>query len=169
MWSWNWLYIKFLLKRRSLNILENTDVQRNQKLLIDAPEYIFGFLQGAVINHVTEFMSYSSHSCQALLPRPLMLAWDRSNFINEFISKCNHFVEKSVGKIVFQVCYSFKKKFIYFWLRWVFVAVRRISLVAASGGYSSLLCAGFSLRWLLLLQSTGCRHADFSSCSAWAQ
>ena len=26
--------------------------------------------------------------------------------------------------------------FIYFWLRWVFVAVRGLSLVAASGGYS---------------------------------
>ena len=26
--------------------------------------------------------------------------------------------------------------FIYFWLRWVFVAARGLSLVAASGGYS---------------------------------
>ena len=33
---------------------------------------------------------------------------------------------------------------------------------------SSLGCAGFSLRWLLLLQSTGCRHADFSSCGSLA-
>ena len=31
------------------------------------------------------------------------------------------------------------------------------SLVAASGGCSSLWCAGFSLRWLLLLRSTGSR------------
>ena len=35
--------------------------------------------------------------------------------------------------------------FIYFWLRWVVFAVREISQVAVSGGYSSLLCAGFSL------------------------
>ena len=34
---------------------------------------------------------------------------------------------------------------------------------------SSLLCAGFSLRWLLLLRSTGSRHVDFSSCGSWAQ
>ena len=27
---------------------------------------------------------------------------------------------------------------------------------------------GFSLRWLLLLQSTGFRRAGFSSCGAWA-
>ena len=48
--------------------------------------------------------------------------------------------------------------FIYFCLRWVFVAVRGFSLVVVSGGYSSLQCMGFSLRWLLLLWSTGSRH-----------
>ena len=36
---------------------------------------------------------------------------------------------------------------LFFWLHLVFVAVRGLSLVAASGGYSSLW-------WLLLLQST---------------
>ena len=56
--------------------------------------------------------------------------------------------------------------FIHFWLRWVFVAACRLSLVAASGGYSSLWCAGFSLLWLLLLRSTGSRHAGFSSCGS---
>ena len=30
--------------------------------------------------------------------------------------------------------------FTYFWLHWVFVAVRGLSLVVASGGYSSLQC-----------------------------
>ena len=59
--------------------------------------------------------------------------------------------------------------FIYFWLCWVFVAVRGLSLVVASGGYSSLRCTGFSLRWLLLLRSTGSRRAGFSSCDTWAQ
>ena len=57
--------------------------------------------------------------------------------------------------------------FIYLWLHWqVFVAARGLSLVAASGGYSSLWCAGFSLRWLLLLQSTGSRCVGFSSCGS---
>ena len=55
---------------------------------------------------------------------------------------------------------------IYFWLRWVFVAAHRLSLVAPSGGYSSLWCTGFSLRWLLLLQSTGSRPVGFSSCGS---
>ena len=49
---------------------------------------------------------------------------------------------------------------IYFWLHWVFVAACGLSLVAASGGYSSLRCTGFSLRWLLLLWSTGSRRTD---------
>ena len=47
--------------------------------------------------------------------------------------------------------------------------MRGLSLVAASEGYSSLQCAGFSLWWLLLLWSMGSRHTGFSSCSTWAQ
>ena len=35
-------------------------------------------------------------------------------------------------------------------------------------GHSLLRCTGFSLRWLLLLRSTGSRSAGFSSCGAWA-
>ena len=49
--------------------------------------------------------------------------------------------------------------FIYFWLCWVFVSVRGLSIVAASGGHSSSRCAGLSLSWPLLLRSTGSRHA----------
>ena len=45
-----------------------------------------------------------------------------------------------------------------FWLFWVFFAVCGLSLVAASSGYSSLWCTGFSLWWLLLLRSTGSRR-----------
>ena len=62
-----------------------------------------------------------------------------------------------------------KKKLINFWLHWIFVAVRGISLVAASRGYSSLRCTGFSLQWLLLLRSTGSRLTGFSSCGSWVQ
>ena len=58
--------------------------------------------------------------------------------------------------------------FIYFWLCWVFVAARGLSLVVESGGYSLLQCAGFSL-WWLLLWSTGSRRSGFSSCGTWAQ
>ena len=56
----------------------------------------------------------------------------------------------------------------YFWLCWIFVAARGLSLVEASGGYSSLRCTGLSLRWLLLLRSMGSRRTGFSSCGSWA-
>ena len=49
--------------------------------------------------------------------------------------------------------------FIYFWLCWVFVSVQGLSLVAASGGHSSLQCAGLSPSRPLLLRSTGSRRA----------
>ena len=42
---------------------------------------------------------------------------------------------------------------------WVFVSVRGLSLVAASGGHSSSRCAGLSLSRPLLLQSTVSRRA----------
>ena len=48
---------------------------------------------------------------------------------------------------------------IYFWLCWVFVSVRGLSPVAASGGHSSLRCAGLSLSRPLPLRSTGSRRA----------
>ena len=69
------------------------------------------------------------------------------------------------------LCVFFFFNFIYLfiWLRWVFVAARGLSLVAASRGYALLRCSGFSLRWLLLLRSTGSRRAGFSSCGSRAQ
>ena len=49
--------------------------------------------------------------------------------------------------------------FIYLWLCWVFVPVRGLSLVVASGGQSSSRCVGLSLSRPLLLRSTGSRRA----------
>ena len=72
------------------------------------------------------------------------------------------FFFKAEGVLLFLFIYLC----IYFWLCWVFVAARGLSLVAVSGGYSSLRCAGFSLLWLLLLRSTGSRRAGFSSCGS---
>ena len=53
----------------------------------------------------------------------------------------------------------FLNLFIYFWLCWVFVSVRGLSLVAASGGHSSSRCAGLSLSRPSLLRSIGSRRA----------
>ena len=69
----------------------------------------------------------------------------------------------------FNLFLKFIYLFIYFWLRWVFVAVHGLCLVAASGGYSSLRCVGFSLQLLLFLWSMGSRHVGFSSCGVRAQ
>ena len=49
--------------------------------------------------------------------------------------------------------------FIYLWLCWVFVSVRGLSLVVASGGHSSSRCTGLSLSRPPLLRSTGSRRA----------
>ena len=60
----------------------------------------------------------------------------------------------------------------YFWLCWVFVSVRGLSPVGASGGHSSSRWAGLSLSRPLLLRSTGSRRsgsvvmAHGPSCSA---
>ena len=55
--------------------------------------------------------------------------------------------------------FGFIYLFIYLWLCWVFVSVRGLSLVVASGGHSSSWCAGLSSSWPLLLGSTGSRRA----------
>ena len=65
--------------------------------------------------------------------------------------------------------FKFFMDFIYLWQHWVFVAAHVLSLAVASGGYSSLWCTGFSLRWLLLFQSMGSRYMGFSSCVMRAQ
>ena len=79
-------------------------------------------------------------------------------FILENDKKHFHLESALMSKIL--VYYDFLN-FInfYFWLHWVFVAARGLSLVATSEDFSSLQCAGFSLRWLLLLRSTGSRRA----------
>ena len=48
---------------------------------------------------------------------------------------------------------------LFFWLCWVFISVRGLSLVAANGGHSSSWCAGLSLWRPLLLRSTSSRRA----------
>ena len=61
--------------------------------------------------------------------------------------------------VFFSFFFKFYLFIYYLWLCWVFVSVRGLSLVAASGGHSSSRCAGLSLSWPLLLRSTGSRRA----------
>ena len=77
---------------------------------------------------------------------------------NLFGPKSGRVINRRMNKAFFFVCLVFYL-FIYFWLCWVFVSVRGLSLAVASGGHSSSRCAGLSLSWPLLLRSTGSRRA----------
>ena len=97
---------------------------------------------------------FSCMSCLYILEiKPLLVA----SFANLFSHSvgCLFFSFSFVNIYLFILI--FKNKFIYFWLCWVFVAARGLSLVVASGGYSLLRCVGFSLLWPLLLQNMGSR------------
>ena len=52
---------------------------------------------------------------------------------------------RGVASLAGGIFYLFIYLLLFFWLCWVFVSVRGLSLVAASGGHSSSRCAGLSL------------------------
>ena len=68
------------------------------------------------------------------------------------------FFFSEIGSIFFFLFLNFIYLF-YLWLCWVFVSVRGLSLVVASGGHSSSRCTGLSLSRPLLLRNTGSRRA----------
>ena len=96
-------------------------------------------------------------------------------FMQEFgFCFCLFYSKSFLGNMkVFLFVFCFLKYlFIYLWLCWVFISVRGLSLVVASGGHSSSRCAGLSLSRPRLLRSAGSRHtgsvivAHGPSCSA---
>ena len=110
------------------------------------------------VNCSSEDLFFSTKLCTVAVPKGLILSFHGSDMHTH-----TRFLKKSSLERLF-FFYKFIYLFIfYFWLCWVFVAARGLSLVAASGGHSSLRCAGFSLQWLLLLWSTGSRCTGFSS------
>ena len=65
------------------------------------------------------------------------------------------------------VCLFFPLRFTYlFWVAPGLCCCIQ-TLVAVSRGYSSLQGTSFSFQWLLLLGSTGSRHAGFRSWGSW--
>ena len=94
------------------------------------------------------------HLFQADILRLLWWRWVNRSSVLVFALSGNYFWPVSI--ISFKIIIYL---FIYFWLCWVFVSVRGLSLVAASGGHSSSRCAGLSLSRPLLSQSTGSRRA----------
>ena len=63
------------------------------------------------------------------------------------------------GNMLYGLFFFLSFFFFYLWLCWVFVSVRGLSLIVASGGHSSSRCAGLLLSRPLLLWSTGLRRA----------
>ena len=94
-------------------------------------------------------------------------------FSTNFLAYCTNFLNRgqqttALVPILPTTCFVFFLTFwggvfiylfIYFWLCWVFVSVRGLSLVVASGGHSSSRCAGLSLSRPLLLPGTGSRRS----------
>ena len=72
-------------------------------------------------------------------------------------------VVKNIHLLDLDLFFFFKretfKNFIYFWPCWSLLLLA-LSLVVASGGFSSVQCMDFSFQWLLLFQSLGSRAWD---------
>ena len=79
--------------------------------------------------------------------------------LNQLFHVVVPFSQDSLFTIIITITLPLPFIYLFIWLCWVFVSVRGLSLVAASGGHSSSRCAGLSLSRSLLLQSTGSRHA----------
>ena len=92
----------------------------------------------------------------------------KTYFKSSYDGSCNNSTKRyeSSCNFLFSLINSFLN-LIFFWPCLVFVALRGLSLVAVSEGYSLLQYMGFSLR-CLLLWSTGSWCVGFSSCSTWA-
>ena len=80
--------------------------------------------------------------------------------------KCNKQKKITILRLATLSVFFFFFNFICFWLCWLlhFVATLGLSLVAVHGATLQLQCTGFSLQGLLLRQTVGSRHADFSRC-----
>ena len=82
----------------------------------------------------------------------------------------NAFIVQHLMALCFCFLFSYIYLFyFYFWLCWVFVSVRGLSLVAVSGGHSSLRCAGLSLSRPLFVAEHRLQTRRLSSCGSRAQ
>ena len=59
-------------------------------------------------------------------------------------------------------------RYFYFWLCWVVIAERGLSLVSTSRGCSLVVMCRLLIAVAFLWQSMGSMHADFSSCGSLA-
>ena len=104
-----------------------------------------------------------------LLQNGRMAEWQNKLFFEvESTTQMAKLLDVRFLRLIFLVCsllFFFIFSYLFFWLRWVFIAACGLSLVAARRDHSSLRM-GFSLPWFLLLRSTGSRRVGFSSCGS---
>ena len=113
------------------------------------------------------FLSTSSYGCLHLCTQVSSKVASSSialvsfiwNFFQNQLLLWTFQLYKQSNSLSFFLKFNFIYLFIYLWLCWVFVSVRGLSPVVASGGHSSSRCAGLSLSRPLLLRSTGSRRA----------
>ena len=103
---------------------------------------------------------------QSSLRHPKNQTWCKFWHLRELALSLSYPVFTEIYCRLLYSFFFFLKVFIYLfiylfnlWLCWVFVSVRGLSPVAASGGHSSSRCAGLSLSRPLSLRSTGSRRA----------
>ena len=102
-----------------------------------------------------------------MAPLACVCCWEILNVFTICYAMCRTPVSQTVEAtrkgtswiFFFNIFILFVYLFVYFWLCWVFVSVRGLSLAAASRGHSSSRCAGLSLSRPRLLRSTGSRRA----------
>ena len=118
-------------------------------------------LDSCPLDNIWPHFPLSSHQCwnsSGFLPSPISLPYSLCSFFSEYLLNL-----EEDGSLILFFFFFFKELVIfiyfYFWLRWVFISVRGLSVVATSGGHSSSRCAGLSLSQPLLLRSTGSRRA----------
>ena len=87
------------------------------------------------------------------------------NFLNTILIKILSILQVLLVNFILQVLLTFIYLFIFGCVGSSLLHTGFLQL-KASGDYSSLRCAGFSLWWFLLLQSTGSRCVGFSSCGS---
>ena len=96
----------------------------------------------------------------------LFLNFLKCYYICFFIQQVPFFFQECDTNVMCFFFFNFIYLFVYFWLCWVFVSVRGLSLVAASGGHFSLWCAGLSLSWPLLVAEHRLQMRRPSNCGS---
>ena len=123
----------------SFHLLKTRDCEpRGQAVLLGSLTLLFS-AQVPLLNKVSCLVSLcvsSENSFLSVRQEP----WKGSPFLQQFFSNLLKTKDTTFKKA--KIAFFKKKVNFYFWLLWIFVAVCRLSLVAASAGYSLVVAYG---------------------------